>query len=371
MRYADIDLDALVANLHELRERFPVEYVIAVLKADAYGHGAVHCARAALAAGADMLGLADLDEAIELRAAGIEAPLLAWLHSDDTDFRPAIELGISIGVSSIGILERVIAEAARIERTALVHLKAETGLSRGGVRESSWAELLALAARAEAEGRIQVEGLFSHLANASIESNRAQGVRFDAFVEMAGGLGIRPKYCHIAASAATLTDPALRFNAVRLGITLYGLTPTHAAEPASMWGLRPVMSLRSKVVLLSDLSAGSGVSYGLEWVAPRDTRVVLVPFGYADGLPRSAGGQAEVAIAGVRYPVRGRIAMDQIVVEIGDAPVAVGAEVTLWGDPAEGAPSADEWAAWAGTIGYELVTKVGRRVTYRYTGAGA
>lgn len=370
MRIADINLDAFAANLRRMRELTAAEQLIAVVKADAYGHGALACARAAVAAGADMLGVADLEEALALRAAGVEAPILAWLHGERTEFSAAIELGVSIGVSSIGVLERVSADASRLQRRALVHLKAETGLNRGGVREAEWHALVTLAKQAETAGQIVVEGIWSHLANASIESNRAQGERLFAALETARAAGLEPRYVHIAASEGALTDPALRFNAVRIGISLYGLTPTRHSEPASVWGLQPVMSLRSEVVLLSPLPAGEGVSYGHDWFAPADTRIALVPFGYADGLPRAASGRAEVAINGRRYPVRGRIAMDQIMVEVDDE-VRLGDEVTLWGNPAEGAPTADDWAAWSGTIGYELVTKIGRRVRYRVHGGPA
>lgn len=368
MRFADIDLDALVANLRRVRELTAAGQLIAVVKADAYGHGAVAVSRAAVAAGADTLGVADVIEAIELRAAGIEAPILAWLHGSETDLLAAVELGITLGVSDRATLERIVAAARTLQRVARVHLEADTGLNRAGARAEQWGELVRTARQAEAAGAIAVDGVWSHLANVSAEHNRVQAERFQAALGLARAEGLSPRLTHLASSEGALTEPELRCDAVRPGITLYGLTPTWAEEPASVWGLRPVMSLRSEVVLVSDLSAGGGVSYGHDWIAPTATRVALVPFGYADGLPRSASGRAEVAIGGVRYPVRGRIAMDQIVVEIGDAPVALGDQVTLWGDPASGAPSADEWAAWADTIGYELVTKVGRRVRYRYHG---
>lgn len=366
MRYADIDLAAYRHNVQRLRELTGVQQIIAVVKADGYGHGAVPIARAAVAAGVTALGVADATEAIALRAAGIEAPILAWLHDAETDFAAAIELDVQLGVSTLAQLDRVLDAATRLERVAQVQLKAETGLNRSGARPWQWADLVAAARAAEQAGTIRVIGIFSHLANASAEASRAQGERFAAALSEADQAGLKPELVHLAASEGALTDPALGFSAIRPGIALYGLSATGA--PAASWGLRPVMTLRSSVALVNELPAGAGVSYGYDWVAPHDTRVALVPFGYADGLPRTASGRAEVAINGVRYPVRGRIAMDQIVVEIADAVVSPGDPVAIWGDPATGAPSADEWADWAGTIGYELVTKVGRRVRYRLLG---
>lgn len=365
MRTATIDLNAYRANIARLRELTGTPFLIAVVKADAYGHGAVTIGSAAAEAGVDMLGVVDLDEALALIAAGIELPVLAWLHPANTDFTAAIELDVRIGVSSLDQLEAVIAAARRLQRTAIVHLKVETGLNRSGARQWDWSDIVTRAAAAEADGTVQVEGLFSHLANASMAANRSQGARFAEAIEVAAAAGLNARLIHLAASEAALTDASLGFNALRLGIASYGLSPLDADTPASTWGLTPVMTLASEVALINPIEAGSGVSYGHDWVAPADTRLALVPVGYADGLPRSASNRAEVAIGGVRYPVRGRIAMDQIVVEIGDAEVQVGDPVVIWGDPATGAPTADDWARWAGTIGYELVTKVGRRVRYR------
>lgn len=366
MRIAEINLDAYRANIARIRELTETPYLIAVVKADGYGHGAAEIAAAAAEAGVDMLGVADIDEALALIAAGIDLPMLAWLHSARTDFTAAIELDVRLGVSSSEQLHQIVTAAQALQRTAIVHLKVETGLNRSGVRARDWAELVSNAAAAEAEGHVRVEGLFSHLANVSIDENRVQAERFVAAVAVAEQAGLQPNLRHLAASEGALTDDSLGFDAIRVGIASYGLTPLSASEPASTWGLTPVMSLSSEVALINQIDAGQGVSYGHDWIANESTRVALVPIGYADGLPRAASNRAEVSISGTRYPVLGRIAMDQIVVGIGDAPVAVGDRVDIWGDPETGAPTADDWAGWAGTIGYELVTKIGRRVHYRF-----
>ena len=365
-RRARIDLDAIRSNVRRIRELVAPAAVMVVVKADAYGHGAVPVARAAVEAGADRLGVADVDEALALRAAGIRAPILAWLHGPDPDFRAAAEAGIEVGVSSLGQLEA--AERAG----ATVHAKLDSGLSRNGVPDGLLPAFAARAARAVADGRIRIRGTFSHLANASEADNLAQLARFEAGLEVLRAAGVDPGIRHLASSEAALGTPATRLDLVRVGIAAYGLSPSgrpsaeEVLDPAAL-GLLPAMELSAPVVLVKDVGVGEGISYGFDVRTERPTRLALVAIGYADGVPRAASGRAEVAIRGVRHPVAGRIAMDQLVVDVGDAAVAVGDTAVLWGDPASGAPGADEWAAWAGTIGYEIVTRVGGR-TVRVAG---
>ncbi|KRC49921.1 alanine racemase [Leifsonia sp. Root227] len=372
-REAVIDLGALVANVAHLREVVGTEHVMAVVKANAYGHGAVECARAALAGGADWLGVADLTEAMQLRDAGIEAPLLAWLHDPDADFAPAIAAGVDIGVSSIAQLDAVAAaRRALVERgvlhgQAFVQLKLETGLSRNGISEPQWDAAFARARELEHAGDIVVRGVFSHVSNASPEDDRAAVAVYTRGLDRAAAAGLRPELRHLAASAAALTIPDARFNLVRLGITIYGLSPLAGRSSADL-GLRPVMTLRGSVAAVRRVPAGTGVSYDYTYRTSGDTTLALVPLGYAEGIPRHASNTAPVAIAGGTFRVCGRIAMDQFVVDVDDHPVHVGDEVVLFGDPATGVPSADDWAEAAGTINYEIVTRIGARVRRRYVG---
>jgi alanine racemase len=353
MREARIHLDALRSNVAAVRALVAPARVLAVVKAGGYGHGMVLAARAALEGGADQIGVADLTEALALRDAGIDAPILAWLHGPEADFAAAIDAGIELGISSTAQLERAAG--------AVVHLKIDTGLSRNGIAPADWPTATARAAELERLGVLRVRGVWSHLANAGDADTERQRVRFEEAVEIARAAGLAPEVRHLAASEAAIATPATRYDLVRIGIAMYGLPPAEGMDVAAL-GLRPVMELVGAVAAVRRVPAGEGVSYGFVHRTDRETTLALVPLGYADGLPRAATGGVSVAIGGQRHPVVGRIAMDQVVVDVGDAPVEVGDEVVLWGDPATGVPSAEEWAAAAGTIGYEIVTRVGPRV---------
>jgi len=290
-----------------------------------------------------------------LRDAGIRTPVLAWLHGTDADFRAAVEAGIDVGVSTRAQLE------AAADAGAVVHLKLDTGLSRNGFAPAEVNAAFARAAELERAGRLRVRGLMSHLSGTSPADDDAQRVAFESAVDAAHAAGLAPELRHLASSLAALTQPRSRFDLVRVGIAAYGLPPDGAVDTAAL-GLRPVMELVTEVAAVRRVPAGAGVSYGFTHRTERETTLALVPLGYADGIPRQASGRAGVAIDGVRHPQVGRIAMDQFVVDVGDAEVRVGDEVVVWGDPATGAPSAEDWAAAAGTIGYEIVTRVGHRV---------
>ncbi|MFF2275444.1 alanine racemase [Agromyces sp. NPDC058126] len=373
-REAVIDLAALTGNVRTLAARMAPAEIIAVVKADAYGHGAVAAARAALAGGATRLGVADLDEAHELRDAGIDAPVLAWLHGPDADFVRAVRAGIELGISSRAQLERAAEAAASVaadglDAPALVHLKIDTGLSRNGVPEGEWADVVALAAGLERDGLVEVVGVFSHFANTSREVDAAQLDAFERALAEARAAGLAPRIRHIASTEQALRDPSARYDAVRIGIGMYGLTPFGDGTTSTELGLTPVMTLRARVAAVRRVETGAGASYSHIWHAEQASTLALVPLGYADGVPRQASGNgAEALVAGRRRPVAGRIAMDQFIVDVGDDEVAVGDEVVLFGDPATGAPTADEWGAAAGTIGYEIVTRIGPRVPRRYVG---
>ncbi|HYI34531.1 MAG TPA: alanine racemase [Glaciibacter sp.] len=364
-REAVIDLAAVRANVSRLRDVIGTPHTMAVVKANGYGHGAVQVARAALEGGADWLGVADITEALELRNAGITAPVLAWLHDPDADFAPAIEAGIDLGISSVTQLRQVADAAGSLGRFASVQLKLETGLSRNGIHESAWDEAFALAAELEDAGTLRVLAVFSHLSNASPADDADSIASFERGLAAASREGLTPELVHLASSAGAIRIPAARYSMVRLGISMYGLSPFSDATSEDL-GLIPAMTLRGRVASVRRVPAGAGVSYDYTWRAPVECTLALVPLGYADGVPRQATGQAEVRIGDVRHPIVGRIAMDQFVVFADQHSIAVGDEVVLFGDPATGAPGATEWADAAGTINYDIVTRIGARVVRRY-----
>ncbi|MFV0435219.1 MAG: alanine racemase [Leucobacter sp.] len=363
MRVAEISLPAIRHNVGRMRE-LTGGNIIAVVKADGYGHGAAIAAEAALAGGAAMIATADLEEALALREAGVAAPLLCWLHGARIDFKEAVEADIEIGVSHLQQLEALGAAAAQLGRRASMQFKVDTGLSRNGAAPEEWSALFARAAELEKEGLVRVRGIFSHLANAGDEADRAQAARFDEAVAMLQAAGIEPEMIHLAASAAALSSPHLHYNTVRVGITVYGLSP-FADRSSAQLGLVPAMTLRSEIVALRSVPAGTGVSYGFNHVCETDTTLALVPMGYADGLPRALNGAgASVTVAGEKRPIVGRIGMDQIIVDVGPLAeqLSLGDPVVLFGNPELGHPEVEIWADLMHTINYEIVAGVGSRV---------
>jgi alanine racemase len=365
---AVIDLDAIRHNVALLAGRAARSgaATMAVVKADGYGHGAAEVARAALSAGATWLGACSLAEGLALRAAGIDAPVLSWLDVPGEDLSPGVAAGIDLSASSLPELTAVRRAADRIGQPARLHLKIDTGLSRNGCPPAEWSDLIEAAAGAQAEGSVHVVAVWSHLACADEPGHPSVDRQADRFADAyraARGAGLRPQR-HLANSAATLTRPDLHFDLVRVGIAGYGLNPVPQPED-----LRPAMTFRSSVALTKRVAAGEGVSYGHTWRTPQETTLALVPVGYADGVPRTLSGRMEVWLAGRRRPVVGRVCMDQIVVDCGDDPVAMGEEVILFGPGDRGEPTAREWADTLGTIDYEIVTGMHRpRVGRRYLG---
>lgn len=367
---AVIDLDAVAHNVRHLCEFAGDAAVMAVVKADAYNHGAVPVARAALAAGARELGVTTLAEALELRAAGIDAPILSWLHTVDADFAPAIAEKIEIGVSSSRHLAAVVAAARTVGVTATVTAKVDTGLNRNGVARDEWADFVRELARAQAEGAVELRGAFSHLAHGDEPDHPVNAEQRDRLHDAVADLrrnSLAPQVVHLANSAATVTRADLRFDMVRPGIAIYGLTPI---PELGDFGFRPVMTLRTRVALVKKVTAGSGVSYGHRWVAPADTMVALLPVGYADGVRRNLSGRIEVQLGDRRRPQLGRVCMDQIVVDLGPdgGGVNEGDSALLFGDGRHGEPGAQDWAAMLDTINYEIVTGVGGRTVRTYVG---
>ena len=362
LRLATVDLSAISHNVESLRATIGTEHAMAVVKADGYGHGAIPAARAALAGGADWLGVIDIDEALRLRRAGIAAPILTWMHGVDQKFDEAIACGIDIGVSYLDQLDRVAATGR-----ALVQLKVDTGLSRNGAVEAEWESFFAAAAAHERAGRIRVRGLMSHLSNASEADDLAQVARFSRAIELAESMGLTPELIHLAATVGALSLPQSRFSMVRLGLGIYGLSPLTGRSSAEL-GITPALELSAGIVSVKRVAAGSGVSYGYDYRTAADSTLVLVPLGYGDGIPRHASNRGPVRINGRTYTVSGRVAMDQFVVDVGDDAVRIGDRAVLFGDPATGAPPAEAWASSADTINYEIVTRLGGRIQRRYLG---
>ncbi|MET9649398.1 alanine racemase [Streptomyces sp. NPDC006460] len=368
---AEIDLGALRANVRTLRARVsPHTQVMAVVKADAYGHGALRCARAALDAGATWLGTATPHEALALRAAGITGPrIMCWLWTPGDPWAEGIEADLDMSVSDMWALEEVV-EAARVTgRTARIQLKADTGLGRNGCQPADWPQLVDRALKAESDGLVKVTGLWSHFACADEPGHPSIGAQLDLFrmlLEHAEKAGAEPEVRHLANSPATLTLPETHFDLVRPGIAMYGVSPSPEIGSSADFGLRPVMSLKAGIALVKQVPAGHGVSYGHHYVTARETRLGLVPLGYADGIPRHASGRGPVLVGDRVRTVAGRVAMDQFVVDLDGDAVLPGAEAVLFGPGDRGEPTAEDWAVAADTIAYEIVTRIGARVPRVY-----
>jgi alanine racemase len=371
---AEVDLAAIRANVAELARRAGPASVMAVVKADGYGHGMLPCARAALDGGASWLGVAFIEEALALRAGGIQAPVLAWLIDPGADVPAAVAGNVDLSVSAEWALDLIVAAAQQAGRVARVHLKADTGLGRAGAYGEQWPALVERAAKRQAEGAVDVVGVWSHLAHAdapahpTIEKQRAA---FLEAIDVATRAGLQPQLRHLANSAATLVSPQTHFDLVRPGVAVYGLSPGPQVGTAADLGLRPAMRLRAEVALVKNVAAGQGVSYGHRYRTSAETTLALVPLGYADGVPRHATNVGPVQINGKRFVVSGTVCMDQFVVDVGGHPVAVGDEVVLFGPGDGGEPTADDWAEAIGTINYEIVTRIGSRVPRIYRGGPA
>jgi alanine racemase len=367
---AVVDLSAIAGNVAVCKAATAAE-VMAVVKADGYGHGLVASARAAVAGGASWLGVAMLEEAVQLRAAGLREPVLAWLWTPGEvgALREALAADVDISVSSSRALDLVVATAAELGRPARIHLKIDTGLSRNGATRSDWPDLVAAAAKQAATGVIENVGIWSHFVYADSPGHPTtahQIERFGEALEVAAGLGVVPQVRHLANSAATVTLPQAHFDLVRPGVAVYGLSPV---PEQGDFGLVPAMTLRSRLANVKRVAAGEGVSYGHQYRLEADSTLALVPLGYADGVPRAATNVGPVSINGHRYLIAGRVCMDQFVVDLGDDSAAEGEQVTLFGPGRDGEPTAQDWAVALDTIHYEVVTRIGARVPRTYIGA--
>jgi alanine racemase len=372
-----VDLTAVRDNVAELRRHARAADVLAVVKADGYGHGLVPSARAALAGGATWLGTAVLAEALQLRAADVPGRILAWLAAPGERWGEAIAADIDVSAAAVWAVDEIAAAARDLGRAARLHLKVDSGLGRSGATVPDWPGLVDAALKAEVEGVVEVVGLWSHFAIADEPSHPTVARQLAVFTDAVGfaeARGVRPEVRHLANSAATLTLPRTHFDLVRPGLAVYGLSPVPAQATAADLGLRPAMSVRARLSLVKRVAAGQGVSYGHAYVTDRTTSLGLVPLGYADGVPRHASSGegsrgAPVLAAGRPRPVAGRVCMDQFVIDLGDDAAQAGDEVVLFGDASAGEPTAQDWADACGTISYEIVTRFGPRLPRHYVGA--
>ncbi len=371
--WADIDLAAISDNVAQLGRLAGDADVMAVIKGDAYGHGLVPVAGAAIAGGATYLAVAQLAEAMTARAAGVTAPILTWLFPPGADLAAAIRADLTLTAAAPWALAEIAAAARATGITARIHIKVDTGLGRGGAWREDLAGMLVDAARLEAEGVLDVEGIFSHFAYADAPDHptvRAQQDTFVAILADAERAGLRPRIRHLANSAATLTNASAQFDMVRPGLSIYGLSPVPDIGGPTHFGLREAMRVTARLINVKDCPAGQGISYGHQYTTKGETRLGLVPLGYADGVPRHAGNVGPLRLDGQRYTVAGRVCMDQFVIDLGpDSRAVPGDEVVLIGREADGEPTAQDWAAAIDTINYEIVTRLGPRVPRRYLGA--
>ncbi len=382
-RIATINLDAISHNVKTIRALIGERKLIAVIKADAYGHGAAAIAQTVLDAGADALGFVHVREALALRATGITAPLMAWLHTPATDFVQAVEVNIILGASGWD-LEAIANAAMQAGKFARVHLKIDTGLGRNGCTPADWPAFTARAKEFEDAGLISVEGIFTHLAVADEPERKETDAQLQVFkkmVEQAHAAGLHPQLIHAANTPGTLTaadkdtGDLLLGNGVRVGLGLYGLSPL-AGVSSNDLNLRPAMTVSTRVNSVKEVPAGHGVSYGLNYTTSHATTLALIPVGYADGVPRVAtGAPVRLYPRGTAeprtYPVVGRIAMDQMVIDLGAPGLSnpkfgyLGASAVLFGEGEN--PPVEEWAEAAGTINYEIITRISPRITRVHT----
>ncbi|WP_263118304.1 alanine racemase [Cellulomonas fimi] len=369
---AVVDLGAIRANARTLCRIADGAAVLAVVKADAYGHGLVPVARAAVEGGATWLGTAQLTEALALREAGIDARVLTWLYAPGAPLELAVAADIDLAVAARWALDEIAAAARSAGRPARVHLKVDTGLGRNGLTPAELPPVLDAAAELQSAGLLRVVGVFSHLAFADSPGHPSLQHQLSVLhesVDAARSRGIEPELRHIAASAATLTAPELHLDLVRPGLALYGLSPVPQVGGPEDFGLVPAMTLEAELATVKQLPAGHGVSYAHHYVTPTATTVGVVPLGYGDGIPRHASGVdgapgAPIGSAGRALAIAGRVCMDQFMVDLGPEAVEVaGDRVVLFG---AGGPSAEDWARAAGTISYEIVTRLGARVPRVY-----
>jgi len=366
---AEVNLLAVADNLRLIKSKTDAQ-VLAVVKADAYGHGLIAVGKAAADAGADWLGTALLEEGIALRKSGVKIPIISWLTPMGEEFKTAINLDIDLSISSIELLNEVVTAGKSIKKIPRVHIEVDTGMSRGGVGDD-WQLFLDQLSKASKSDEINVVGIWSHFARADEPDEKMNNEQLSTFEDRIKSLvtaGVSPEFIHIANSAASLTNKSAHKNIIRWGIGLYGLSPdvNNLGDSKSL-KLKPVMKLKAKLHLVKTVKAGASVGYGGTATTKSDTKLGVVTLGYADGIPRNANNLAGVFVAGMRAPIIGRVSMDQFVVDLGVNSLAkTGDEVIVFGDGSSGEYTTDEWAKASGTINYEIVTRIGSRVPRIY-----
>lgn len=372
LRRATVDLAAYRANLSSLVERMAPVEVLAIVKADAYSNGIDVMVPEAVAAGIRWFGTVELAPALRLRRAGValEASFFAWQLGPDEDYAAAVELRVDLGISTMEQLE-AFADAARTAGSeALVHLTIDTGLHREGCLPADWAALVTRAVALRDEGVVRLRGAFSHVSETSEADDHAASLVFRKALADAEALGATFEKRHMSSSSAGMEHPERRFDMVRMGSNGYGIPVTEGVTAGDR-GLRPVLTVSACVVRVKRVPAGTGVSYDYTYRTDRDTTLALVPIGYADGVSRRAQHGVEVTVRGRRYPIVGRVAMDQFLIDVGDDPIAVGDEVLLFGSGDHGELTIGEWADLTGTIPEEVSCRIGRRVPRVYRGRRA
>jgi alanine racemase len=363
-----VDLDAITANVAALTRHVGAAQLMSVVKSDGYGHGMLPVARASIAGGATWLGVVHVADAIALRRAGVNVPVLSLLGSPDAPHAEAIRHDVDLTVGTADLVRQIAAAAVEAGRPARLHLEADTGMSRGGAIAADWPGLVHAARGAEAAGQVKIVGLWSHFACADMPGHPSieqQLAAFRAAVELAERAGCRPEVRHLANTPATLTLPDSYFDLVRPGGAVVGLSTLPGGAPD--W-LRPAMTLRARLVQVKRVPAGTGVSYAYRYRTASETTLGLLPLGYNEGIPRHATNTGEIFTRGRRVTISGTVCMNQVILDLGDHPAEAGDEVILFGPGDSGEPTAQDWADQLGTLSYEIVTRFTGNVPRTYSG---
>ena len=361
-RWIEVDLSAIRENIKTLKSLSPNSELMAVVKADAYGHGLIQTAKASREAGAQWLGTALFEEAIQLRDSHDKGKILAWLGDEAIDFEESIAKDVDLGISTYSQLEKITQAANTQNKKAQVHIKVDTGLNRNGISLDNFLDFYQSVTSNPA---INLVGIMSHFAfpdDPKNETNLEQIARMNYLKTQVNDSII----FHLANSMATLELPAAHFDLVRPGLAIYGLHPQGEVAKAKQFNLKPALSLKAKIVNLKSVKKDQGVSYNHTYRTSTDTQLAVIPLGYSDGIDRRASNTAPIEIAGKIYKISGRVCMDQFVVDVGSDFKNPDAVVTLFGDSANGHPSVEDWANAVGTINYEIIARLATRLKRVY-----